>query len=480
MANTPQVTVGAPDDLGLRKILVDGKRVGRARSPRELRRILDRAGVAPGHDIQWLGGDFSVWPDKPVQRISIGFVMVFGLLATAVPLCHIGLSDSGDALTYGGRVAGFTVLVASIVELAAAAAAVDYWGRRRWRYSGVVVLIGVVIAFLCSVALLLLQIGERFNRYTLIGLALAAWSSVALVVLVRSGVWRGLRYPKTIAIGVIVSTFLAGSNLAYSQIYVPYVKTPLVQSGAEFGEATQEKPGAPMYVTVHLYVKNSGEVPVYVLDSKYWIRGGPANSRSDGKTGQFKLVYDGDFVTPVGRVLTPGEEIKQDVVVEVKDPEGRKFEAIKAQTEVYVIRKDRMKMSDAYESSAVWGKSLKEEVARGKAPRGANYRFRAQISNSSEILNVTRGRQLITVWRVASEQYPRIVVDVSPPGERIEFDGRYPKAKKKAIQRYGLTVVRGSMAQTPYPELLEQARSGESEKAEGSGGQDGSGGSGQP
>ncbi|MCJ0874495.1 hypothetical protein [Streptomyces sp. AP-93] len=461
MANTPEVSVAPPDDLGLRKVLIDGHRVGEARSAGELWRILDRAGVRVGHhDIQWLGGDCGVWPDRPVRRLTIGLLMVFGFLATACPLFQIGMSDSGDALTYGGRIAGVTVLVAALVELAAAGAAVDYWGKRRWRYSGVAVLGGVVIALLCGICLLLLQIGERFTGYTLIGIALCVWASVALVELIKLRAWKGLRNPKTIAIGVIISTLLAGANLAYSQIYLPYVRTPLIQSGAEFKESSLQKVASLLHVTVHLHVKNAGEVPVYILDSKYWIHGGPANSSSDTKT-PFDLIYHGAFVTPVGSVLNPGEEIAQDVVVEVKDPEKRTWEAIRAQTEVYVIRKDRMKMPTAYERSGVGGKKLAEDAKKEKGyPADTKYRYRSNISNSSEILNVTRGRQQITVFRVDNGEWPRVVVDVSPPDERIEFNPKNPYANEKNIDRYGLSPVRGTTAVTPYLELLEKARSG--------------------
>lgn len=457
MANTPVVTVGAPDDLGLRKVLIDGRSVGRVWSHKELRKLLRRKGVSDGHPIRWLGEGSAVWPDRAGRRRTIRFFMVVGLLATAYPLFQIGVSDSGDALTYGGRIAGVTILVVAGVELVAAGAAVDYWGKRRWRYSGLAVLTGVVISLLSSVSLLVLQIGERFTSYTVKGILLGIWSLVALSRLVKYRAWEGLRNPKRVAIGVIVSTLLAGSNLAYSQIYLPYVTTPLIQSGAQFKESNMQKIGEPMYVTVHLYVKNAGEVPVYVLGSIYWIHGGPATP-PDIRTTDYDLIYDGEFVTPVGRVLNPGEEVAQDAVVEIKDPGKRHYEAIRAQTEVYVIRKDRMILAPDYERSGVGGERLKKDAEEGD-PVGARFRHRSEIENSSEILNMARGQQRLTVWRVASGVWPRIDVDVSPPGERIVFDPRNPLANADAIDRYGLTRVRGSTAQTPYPELLEKASS---------------------
>lgn len=466
MANTRVVTVGAPDDIGLRKVEVDGVAVGRAWSPWELGRILKRAGVEvrPG-DIRWGGEGSTDWPDKGGwRRRTIGALMFLGLLATACPLFRIGISDSGDALTYGGRIAGVTILAVSLVEVLAAALCVDYWGKRRWRYSGVVVLAGVVIALLCGIAVLLLQIGERFTGYTVIGIALTVGSLAALAVLVKARAWNGLRNPKQIAIGAIVSSLLAGANLAYSQIYLPYVKTPLVQSGAEFKESSlerKEKKEGPLYVTVRMYVKNGGDVPVYVLDSKYWIHGVPASNKLDAKAAKDELIYDGDFVVPVGRVLNPGEQIVQDVVVELGNPGTRPYEAFRAQTEVYVVRKDRMKIPPEYERSGAGGRELQELAKKEKIPPNSKYMHQSGISNSSEILNVTRGRQRISVFRVGSDYWPRVVVVVSPPEERIEFDPKYPLANEKAKDRYGLSAVRGDTAQIPYAELLEKARSGQ-------------------
>ncbi|MFD4869724.1 hypothetical protein [Streptomyces sp. NPDC058412] len=461
MANTHIVTVGAPDDLGLRKVLIDGRSVGRVWSKEQLERLLSREGAA-GHPIRFLGEDGTYWPDRAWLRRATGLCVVFGLLVTACLLFRIGMADSGDALTYGGRIAGFTVLVVAVAEVAAAAAAVDFWELRRWRFSGVVVLAGVVITLLCSISVVLLQVGERFTDYTVIAIGLLVWSLVALAELAKCRAWNGLTIPRKIAIGVIISTLLAVANLAYAQIYVPYVTTPLILSGAEFGEASQVEYGAPMYVTAHLYVKNAGQVPVYVLGSSYWIHGGPASGPPEVRTADYKLIYDGEFVTPVGHVLNPGEEVAQDVVVEIKDPEKRGYEAIKAQTEVYVIRKDRMTLATDFKHSNLERDKWRFGVmCEPGDPGGAKSRYWTNISNSSEMLNVTRGQQRITVWRVDSGNWPRVDVHVSPPGERISFVPNLPLENQEASERYGLSQVRGATAQTPYRELLEKASSTE-------------------
>ncbi|MFB7463264.1 hypothetical protein ACFCZ1_07100 [Streptomyces sp. NPDC056224] len=457
MANTPVISVGAPDELGLRKVIIDGKPAGRVWSPRELQRLLHRAGVPFGHDIHWIGGDSTVWPDRPWPRRIVGTVMAIGLLATASVLAKIGIADTLDALTYGGRIAGFTFLVLALIEVIATLAAVDYWRKRQAKYSGAAVLFGALIALGISSVLLMVQIsGHVYNIYLLLWVPLTLWSSWALWILTRCRAWEGIRNPRRIAIGAVIPALLAATNLTYSQFYVPYVTSPLVQSGAEFRTPSLNKDRKTMYLPVHLYVKNSGQVPVYILGSIFWLKG--LLPKNNGRPTQ---IDSREFVTPPGRALNPGEEIAQDAVVEINDPDKFNFEAVSAQTELYVIRKDRMTMTADYERSK---KGMKELRARGKdipkGPPGAEFRYQSVISNSNELLNVTRGRQCVSLWWVRdTDGTTYIHVDVTPPGESkaaLDFDNPY--ANKATINRYGLTRVRGSMAQTPFVELQEKAQ----------------------
>lgn len=468
MANTPEVSVGAPDCLGWRKVTINGKTAGKARSLGEFQELLHRAGLSCGHPAHWRGGDSTVWPDRTVQRRTVGGLMFAGFIATACLLAWIGWMDCRNALTFGGRLAGYSVLAAAVVELAAAVATLDYWHKREKVYSGVVVLAGVVIVFLCSASLLLLQRGEYFTGWTVIGISFLAGSVLAGIEIIRCRAWKGLRHPKRIAIGALIPTLLASINLAYSQVYVPYATMPLITSGAEIKGATRAVEGAPLHVTVHVYVKNDGRVPVYVLGSIYWIHGGTASDMSKSESTADTLIYDGEFVTPAGRELNPGELVAQDVVIEIDDPRNLKdpkkadFEVLKAQTEAYVIRRDRMTLAPDYEQSRATMKVLQREGKwRPEEPENAQYRNDSDISNSSEILNIARGRQHINVWRVPSGDRSRIDVAISPPGDKIAFDPENPHYNKPLIDKYGLSKIRGSGDQAPYEELLDKARSTE-------------------
>ncbi|MFD0357390.1 hypothetical protein ACFVHW_27165 [Streptomyces sp. NPDC127110] len=463
MPNTPEVSVGPPDLLGWRKVTINAKSAGKVRSAEEFRELLHHVGLACGHPVHWLGGDSTVWPDRTVRRRTVGVLMFTGLLATSCLLAWIGWLDCRNALTFGGRLAGYSVLAAALVQFAAALAALDYWHQRERRYSGVLVLAGVAIVFLCSSALILLQKGEHFNAWSWIAILFLLGSVAAGIELISSRAWKGLQHPQRIAIGAIVPTLLACVNLAYAQVYVPYATAPLITSGGEFREANLVRTGGPMHLTVHVYVKNEGRVPVYILGSIYWVHGGAANSMSKEKPPADHLIYDGEFVTPAGRELNPGEEVSQDVVVEIKDPEKVDYEALRVQTEAYVIRRDRMTLGSDYEQSRATVETLKKAGKwRPKEPDAAQYRNESGISNSSEILNIARGPQRITVWRVVPKgDRSRIDVAVSPPGDTIVFDPLNPLYNKPIIERYGLSKVRGAMDQTPFKELLEKARSSE-------------------
>ncbi|MFG2119923.1 hypothetical protein [Streptomyces sp. NPDC048710] len=456
MANKPDVTVGAPDDVGLRKVTVNGKPVGKVRCLGELHRLLRHAGPASEHDIMWLGGDSTVWPDCAWRRRTIGSLMAAGLLVTVYVLFRIGIPDSFNSLTYVGRIAGATFLLLGLLEVIAAAAALDYWRKRRIKHSGVVVLFGVSVAFLVSSLLLLVQNWGQvvYTRYLLLWVALWVWSVCALCMLLRSRAWKGMRNPKRIAIGAMVSGLLAIANLVYSQVYIPYATSPLVQSGVDFGPPSLNSKGTKMYLAVHLSVRNSGQIPVYVLGSIYWIRGKPERAPHN------KLIGSDEFVTPPGRVLNPGQEYAQDAVVEITKPDEGKYETVEAQTEVYVIRKDRVTVDPGYERSGSWAGRLRQE-RKDKDPQGPTdqyFRYQSGISNSDEILNLTRGPQRVTLWRVLRPDRPYLYVDVGPPGERKAFDFNSIIANQKAIKRYGLELVRGSMAKAPFVELLEQAQ----------------------
>ncbi|WP_157879622.1 hypothetical protein [Streptomyces yangpuensis] len=462
MENKPNVVVGPPDDVGLRKVVVDGKPTGKVWSPRELQRVLHRAGVTSEYEIEWRGGDGTAWPAQSWGRRITGAAMAVGFLATAAICTWIGLKDSFDALTFAGRVTGFFFLFMAMMELIAFVAVFDYWRKRKTRHSGPALLFGAMVEFFVGAVLLLMYVANRETpsdpQCLALYIGLVLCSSWSLWVLCRRRVWKVLHNPGRIAVGAIVSTLLVVTNLAYTQVYLPSVSRPLVQGVSEIGLPSLNQDGTKMFVRVRMRLKNSGEVPVHILGSIYWIHVKLASDPKD----RFKLIKPGELIKPPGRELNPEEEITEDVVVEIKDPLKLDYEAVTAQISAYAFRQDRMTMDADYGRSGKWRGKLKKEgkddEPPGPTPVNKDYfRYQSNISQSSELLNMTRGRERVTVWWLYRSR-PVVYVDVASPGEKKVFNLNDPTEQRRAADRYGLAFVRGSMAQTPYPQLLREAQ----------------------
>ncbi|MFF9056571.1 hypothetical protein ACF09Z_36130 [Streptomyces erythrochromogenes] len=462
MDTKPSVVVGPPDDDGLRKVVIDGKSKGKVWSHHELQKVLHRAGVPPEAAITWRGGNCTVWPAHSWGRRLTGAVMAAGFLATAAMCAWIGMKDSFDALTFAGRVTGFVFLFMAAVELVAFAAGFDYWRKRKLRYSGPALLFGALVELFVGAVLLMMFFASKgrpaYALCLLLWAGLIVCASWSLWMLYRRRVWKALRYPGRIAVGAIVSTVLVITNLAYTQIYLPSISRTLVQGTAEIGRPSLNKEGTKMYLPVRLHLKNSGEVPVHILGSIYWIH---TRLASDPKE-KYRLLKPGELVKPPGQELSPGEEISEDVVAEIEKPEDVDYEAVTAQVEAYAFRQDRMKLDAGYERSGKWRGKLEEEGKDNDPPSpikdGKEYfRYQAPISQSSELLNLTRGRERVTVWWLY-RPLPVVYVHVASPGDKSVFDLKDPKEHRQAVDRYGLAFVRGSLIQTPYPQLLKEAQ----------------------
>lgn len=459
MTNAPAVVVGRPEAFGLRKVTVDGKTIGKACSVADLQRILRHAGVAFEGDIQWMGGDSTVWPGCAWKRRTTALLMAVGLLATVFQLVRIGSVDTFDALDYVGRITGFVFLTAAVVVAAAVLATFDYWRKRTRSYSGVVVFIGVLFSFAVNALLLCMHIDAWvFTPYVPFRAVLFVWALWALWLLSRDRVWKGIRNPKRVVLGAVVPVFLAAANMAYTQVYLPSVTYPLVYSSADLGNATWDKSRKVMALTVHLRVKNEGQVPVYILGSIYWINGQALpNTPPRQDHGKYKLIDNGEFIQPPGMSLNPGEEHSEDKYIEIPLPD--RFKSVMASTELYMVRKDRAIISPTYETSGLgrWKLTRQGKAQDPPGPSVDYTRYQADLSNSNELLDEVRGRPRVTLWWVRQNKFPYMAVSMADQGEKKPFSVNFLFANDKVIERYGLQRVRGSMTQKPYAELVQEA-----------------------
>lgn len=288
MKRQPHVIVHAPDNRGLRAVSVEGETVGKAWSIRELRKILRRSGVArdidldnPGQ-VRWTE-DKTSWPDRPWRRRATAVLMALGLLISAAVLFRVGLADAFRALTFGGRVMGVVFLAGSLMEVVAAIAVFDYWGKRAVKFSGQGVLLGVVTMTVTSVIFLALQWeGGDYTRLLWLWVGLVIWSAWALWELSRKKVWQGIRYPKSFALGVALSAVVGAASLAYSAMYVPYAAPVKVPFRVAFGKPTASPDRISLYVPARITFRNSGSVRIFVVGTLWTAKVWPTKFTEKG------------------------------------------------------------------------------------------------------------------------------------------------------------------------------------------------------
>ncbi|MFC9592089.1 hypothetical protein ACFTUC_20145 [Streptomyces sp. NPDC056944] len=429
----PQVIVHGPDSRGLREVSVGGETVGRAWSRRDLRRVLRRAGVPADIDLDHPGqvrwrSDPDLWPDRPWRRRSQTCLMVLGLLVSAAVLFRVGLTDTLGALTFGGRVMGVVFLVGALVEVVAAAAAFDHWGKRATRYAGQCVLLGVVVVTVTSLMFLILQWeGGHHAGLFWLWILLVAWSAWALWEVSRQKVWRGIPYPRSFATGVALSALIGSASVAYSAMYIPYVAPPKVPFMVSFGKPTLNAARTSLYVPANFTFRNEGSVSIFVVGTQWsatlWPStfrekgtgltrwrdelgdGWDTNTHEDFPSASARLLAAGQ-ITSAGSRLDPGDDASRQVIVEV--PLAAEQGRVQLFAGISFIRADRCKLANSYPQSVEYSwdvdsadrKHVWDAPPWLADPGDEFFRYRSRIYRSSEIMNMTQAPDWAAMWWV--------------------------------------------------------------------------------
>ncbi|MEV8537082.1 hypothetical protein [Streptomyces sp. NPDC051211] len=455
MNRPKRAVVEPPDSRGLREVRVDGVTVGRAWSPRELRRLLVRAGfpkdvdLADGTSVSWRGengtsvsrrggdgasvsrrgGDGESWPDRPLRRRAVTALLVAGLLGSTALLIHVGLVDMVGAFTFAGRVSGFLFVLAGILTGGAAAAALDLGGKRRFRYAGAFVLVGVIITAATCTLLLVLWLQEKeFTPYLLTYLPLWVWSLWALWLVCRERPWRGIPHPKKFAAGVTASAFLAAANLAYSAAYQPSAAQIHFVYRLKFGTPYADPERPVIHLPLTISMENTGTVPFWVLGSAFVVYGRSSAFTADEKvikdwrqdaqdselyvgTPAYTVIRYGTFV-PAGALVSPGSHALQEKVLQVPKEAG--FDAVEASSAMTVLRRDRGIVDlDFNVPHYSW---FKGESGRVDCPACGDFALHfGRLRYNNNIMNVTRKPRYVTSLRyLDSASRQRYGVVVSP------------------------------------------------------------------
>ncbi|MFJ7073268.1 Yip1 family protein [Streptomyces sp. NPDC098781] len=475
--------VEAPDSRGLRRVTVGNETVGSAWSPGELRRILRRLGFPEDADLEdtaflcWRGGDSRTWPDRPWLRRAVLVLMVVGLLASMVLSAVVGWPDAGGALTFAQRITGVLFVLSGLVQGLAAVAALDYWGRRQLRVSGAVVLLGVLISLATESLLLFMWLEEKeYTPYLLVFLPLWCWSLWALVLLLREKCWTGVPWPKRFAAGVVATALLTGVSLAYSTMYQPTAAPVHFSLKAKFGDSRTDRRVSFVHVPMTLYLKNTGGIPVYVINDVYTVRGRtPEYSRYPGnedllrewresagtlrsQAGEAELYVDnlrktvissGHFYGP-GKWLEVGQEYSLERVFQIpKDPP---YDTITVNVQVSYMRKDRGKLDVDEFSTAhyTWDKSEGQYYCEWQGC-GQQLIYSGRVRHNNNLINVTRRPRFVTaVWS------PGLWFISSISSLRFKEAKGALREEKRELDRYGAASIRTD-AEVPVAEILRSA-----------------------
>ncbi|MEV5842212.1 hypothetical protein AB0M32_09570 [Streptomyces sp. NPDC051985] len=326
--------------------------------------------------------------------------------------------DAFNALAYGGRLVGVVFIAASLVNLVAALAVWDYWGKQAVRYSGTAVLVGVGTVTVTNLMFLMSQIqGRSYTPFLWLWIGLAIWSAGVLWTLTRRRVWQEVPHPRRVALGVLVSGAVGISGLAYSQMYVPYTTPMKTPFSVSFGPPALSADGSFLHVPEHVEFRNTGSVRIYVVGTIWSALGWPTRFTEKG-TGEevwrreldrfdetvrhvayapSRMLGAGRFADPGAR-LDPGDTLSGDFVVDVPLHTGIGRVEIDATTSY--IRADRAKLGNSYSSSGEtswdWDSKTGDQALPDGAEDGDDFiRFGAKIYHSSEMLNLTHATEYV-------------------------------------------------------------------------------------
>lgn len=415
--------------------------------------------------------------------------MTLGLLASAAVLFHVGTTDAFNALTFGGRLVGVAFIAAALVEVIAALAVCDYWGKRAVRYSGAAVLIGVGTVTVTDLMFLITQFeGHDYTPFIWLWIGLLLWMGWASWVLARQRVWRGIPHPKSIALSVMVSGVVGAASLSYSQMYVPYVTPVTVPFTVSFGAPTMSADGTSLHLPAHVELRNSSSVRIYVVGTLWTVTGNPTIFDPQGKGmdewkrdmwehgstlthvrySPSRLMGAGEFVTP-GSPIEPGEADSVDKNVDVPLRSGLSRVTISAT--ISYIRADRVRLPvNSYMQTieASWDTASRQQKHQWDAPEWVAesgdevYRHYSTISHSSEMANLTHTMDYVTAWwtipkwhegRLYAKENTNPYLSVSITSDA---DGEEHISEQEA-ESYGIAIDRAE-TERPIEELLKAAR----------------------
>ncbi|MGW4518439.1 hypothetical protein ACWEO4_42540 [Streptomyces sp. NPDC004393] len=469
MANEQRVVVH-PLHKGQRTVTMGMRVLGTARSRKKLNEdILRRHNLSDRDVDEWLGGGRWTWEANTgpgdrtsPRRTATATLLVIGLLATAALLGNIGRIDIGSALTIAGIIAGALALAAAAVTfIAAIVIVVDYSLRRPSKYSGIVVLSGVLAVFVANSLLLIVQIyGREYTDWLWAWLIFILWSAWACWELLhRQRAWEEMPHRRKITAMISATTVAGVANFFYAQIYQPYNSPITVSATSRFGTPRVSVDHKIMYLPVTFHYKNTSKISEILFAAPYviygesfkkntgpkeisrWIKEIQDNQSADGQGWDLQefaadpprshLIGHG-LITPKAS-LSPGEELTVEKTIELSNEPASPYDVMIAKTDAIVARRDRITIP---QTPSKWRtkeekrvKSLPDWVADdsriNKADR-KNCQYLEKdipVNYGNEILRLTRKPRFVTLWWIlGTPEQPRSTLKATlarKDGEKI-------------------------------------------------------------
>ncbi|WP_329114331.1 hypothetical protein [Streptomyces sp. NBC_01353] len=472
----PRVVVAPPDKRGLRPVRLGDQVVGAAWSARELREILVREGFPADMDLDdralicWREVGSDTWPDRSRKRLVTAAGMAAGLVVSGAVLIIVGSEDAFGALTFASRVTGFLFFLAGLLQLAAALAVRDYWGKRNLRYSGLLVLVGVLIALQVHTMLLTLWFEEmEFTPWVFTYMPLSLWALWATWIVIREKAWQGIPHPRKVAAGVLATALLAATNFAYSAAYQPYAAHVQVTLSAKFGKPELDPREPVIHVPVTFSLQNTGRVPVNVVASVFWVKGRTsdftggarelAGTKEDVAGGQDSELYAGSptwRVLDTGLIVVPGDWFDpgtgqvENVVVQV--PRGADYESLEVDGDITVLRKDRGKVDKAFVRPRYSWVQGATDMVECPAECGDYVFYIGELTHNNNIINVTRRQRYVVAIRLLGADW-KMYAAVSP----LNAAGKVSGVNLDPDVKYGVETIRTGTVVIPFATVLKTA-----------------------
>ncbi|MFC4114352.1 hypothetical protein [Nonomuraea zeae] len=404
------------------------------------------------------------------HKVRAGLMMA-GLLTSAIVFGWIGGEDLSGALTFTGRVTGGLLFLASLTMFAAAAASVDYWGGRRLKYSGTILILGTFVVLAANLMMLIVQIqGRDITPFLACWLILLVWSGWAFSELCRQGIWRDLPHPRGLAAGVTVTAVAVAGNFVYTQMYLPHMSPTKIDLTTSFGKPRVHPKGDHVYLPLTISFKNIGDVEIYVVYIMYSLwgvrdeyianplivadsvprlgdRGWQLNRFSTTKKHEL-LSVNLNHIDP-GTWVSPGETLVTEKLVML--PRNDRLDVVKANAEMYVVRTDKAKVHQPAKYDTSWGED------RAKAPpwllkdqpKGTQFiRYDMPLKQPNKLLDLTRSPKQITVWWFSppgDDAFPAgtfVYSRLGTTGE--EFQEESAEGRYEQVDQYGFMWIVGT------------------------------------